>query len=56
MQSYWNCAKRRESFKKAMTKLNRKRWFDFNRWEKDIIYDIIGTLLLGAVIVALMML
>ena len=56
MKSLSCCARRKRYFRKAMTRLNRKRLLDYNQWEKDVVYDIIGTLILGAVILGLMML
>jgi hypothetical protein len=38
-----------------MKRLNRKRPLDWNNWDKDVVYDIIGTLILGAVILGLML-
>jgi len=42
-------ARQKKYFRQAMTRANQ------NRWKKDVVYDIMGTLLLGGVILAMML-
>jgi hypothetical protein len=56
MKSSEHYEKLEQNYKRAMLNMKRNRWPCLSRWNKDVVYDIIGTLLVGAVILAMMML